>query len=107
MKISFSSAKNTTYKPTSQIHQTEGLYKPFLPANQVSNRPDSFIRNPNILSTALSYLDNLEFHPRDIEKVQRYGVTPVFKSGTEALKFAKKNIRMTQPLRKFKVGVMT
>ena len=67
------------------------LYKGFLPVK--NNLPaDMYISSKsNSLNMALNYLENLEFLPEDVTKLNKLGIPLIFKNGKEAVDFAKNN----------------
>ena len=67
------------------------VYGKFIPANKDILPADSFEKNTDTLDLALEKLSELNFSKDDIKKIQRYGARPIFKSGREALDFARTN----------------
>ncbi len=66
------------------------LYGAFVPASKVFFNPDVYVRNLNVLQIALDCLNHLQFSSDDIKQLAKYGVSPIFKNGSQAIKLAKK-----------------
>lgn len=65
------------------------IYGSFIPAARSVVLCDTYEKSDDVLTEALDKLSTLKFSNDEIKKVQRYGAKPVFKSGKEALDFAK------------------
>lgn len=87
MKINFSA--QVRFGNFSDESKIRGIYDGFIQPDKKIINVDRFEKSPNILNLALNLLEQIEFATEDIKRVKRYGARPVFRSGKEAVEFAK------------------
>ena len=74
------------YKET----KIKNIFNSFIHPKNLEVSSDNFVKQSDVLNTALEKLGELEFSKEDIKKVRRFGANPMFLNGKDALDFAKK-----------------
>lgn len=91
VKVNFCAEPKTTLPTFVDETKARVLYKNFIPENKTIYNPNVFVKEFDSLKYALNCLSQLTFDKKDLEKIKKYGATPIFANGAQALKLAKDN----------------